>query len=171
MTCSSLIGKITRCGSQSRAPQLRTLPINKLVFGAFPVNFLLPFMNQTLIIVPTVNERENLPRIGAKIVVAAGRRGLAGGGRQFIGWHGTNCGRTGGATSGDPCPARDKKKRPGPGLPCRFQMGAGRSYEFIFEMDCDFSHDPDDVPKFLKAAKSKKPTWCWARVTPAACAC
>ena len=28
-------------------------------------------------------------------------------------------------------------------------------YEFIFEMDCDFSHNPDDIPQFLDAAKNE----------------
>ena len=33
-----------------------------------------------------------------------------------------------------------------------FKWALERSYEFIFEMDGDVSHDPDDVPKFLEAA-------------------
>jgi dolichol-phosphate mannosyltransferase len=28
-----------------------------------------------------------------------------------------------------------------------------RGYEFIFELDGDFSHNPDDIPMFLEAAK------------------
>jgi dolichol-phosphate mannosyltransferase len=35
-----------------------------------------------------------------------------------------------------------------------FQWALERGYEFIFEMDCDFSHDPDEIPNFLKAAQS-----------------
>jgi dolichol-phosphate mannosyltransferase len=34
-----------------------------------------------------------------------------------------------------------------------FQWALERGYEFIFEMDCDFSHDPDEIPNFLKAAE------------------
>src|ERR1700733_1062216 len=36
-----------------------------------------------------------------------------------------------------------------------FQWALKRGYEFIFEMDGDFSHDPDDIPHFLDAAKSE----------------
>ena len=34
-----------------------------------------------------------------------------------------------------------------------FQWALERSYEFVFEMDGDFSHNPDDVPAFLDAAR------------------
>jgi dolichol-phosphate mannosyltransferase len=32
-----------------------------------------------------------------------------------------------------------------------FKWAIERGYEFIFEMDSDFSHNPDDVPQFLEA--------------------
>jgi dolichol-phosphate mannosyltransferase len=34
-----------------------------------------------------------------------------------------------------------------------FQWALKRDYEFIFELDGDFSHNPDDIPMFLEAAK------------------
>jgi len=34
-----------------------------------------------------------------------------------------------------------------------FKWALERDYEFVFEMDGDFSHNPDDVPLFLEAAK------------------
>ncbi len=33
-----------------------------------------------------------------------------------------------------------------------FQWALARDYEFIFEMDADFSHDPKELPNFLRAA-------------------
>jgi dolichol-phosphate mannosyltransferase len=36
-----------------------------------------------------------------------------------------------------------------------FEWAVERNYEFIFEMDCDFSHNPDDIPAFLEAAKKE----------------
>ncbi len=36
-----------------------------------------------------------------------------------------------------------------------FEWALERGYEFVFEIDCDFSHDPEDIPKFLEAAKSQ----------------
>ena len=35
-----------------------------------------------------------------------------------------------------------------------FKWALERSYEFIFEMDGDFSHNPDDVPMFIEATKN-----------------
>lgn len=34
-----------------------------------------------------------------------------------------------------------------------FRFALAKDYEFIFEMDCDFSHDPKDIPILLKAAQ------------------
>ena len=33
-----------------------------------------------------------------------------------------------------------------------FKWSLERDYEFMFEMDGDFSHNPDDIPAFLEAA-------------------
>ena len=33
-----------------------------------------------------------------------------------------------------------------------FTWALERDYEFVFEMDGDFSHNPDDIPRFLEAA-------------------
>jgi dolichol-phosphate mannosyltransferase len=35
-----------------------------------------------------------------------------------------------------------------------FKWALEKNYEFIFEMDCDFSHNPDEIPNFLKAAQT-----------------
>jgi dolichol-phosphate mannosyltransferase len=35
-----------------------------------------------------------------------------------------------------------------------FKWALGREYQFIFEMDCDFSHDPKDIPRLLEAAQT-----------------
>jgi len=34
-----------------------------------------------------------------------------------------------------------------------FKWSLSRDYEFIFEMDGDFSHNPDEIPNFLKTAQ------------------
>lgn len=34
-----------------------------------------------------------------------------------------------------------------------FKWAIQREYQYIFEMDADFSHDPDEIPNFLEAAK------------------
>ncbi len=35
-----------------------------------------------------------------------------------------------------------------------FKWALDRDFEFVFEMDCDFSHDPKDIPILLEAAQS-----------------
>lgn len=35
-----------------------------------------------------------------------------------------------------------------------FKWALNRSYEFIFEMDCDFSHNPDDLIRLLTACRN-----------------
>src|SRR5207244_11881047 len=34
-----------------------------------------------------------------------------------------------------------------------FKWALERGYEFVFELDGDFSHNPDDIPMFLEAAR------------------
>ena len=49
----------------------------------------------------------------------------------------------------------EKKNGLGPRLHLPVSNGRWRrDYEFIFEMDCDFSHDPDEIPNFLKAVQN-----------------
>jgi len=36
-----------------------------------------------------------------------------------------------------------------------FKYALERDYEYIMEMDADFSHNPDDVPRLIEAAKSR----------------
>jgi dolichol-phosphate mannosyltransferase len=34
-----------------------------------------------------------------------------------------------------------------------FKWGLAKGYDYLFEMDCDFSHNPDDLVRLLKACK------------------
>ena len=36
-----------------------------------------------------------------------------------------------------------------------FAWALERDYEFIFEMDCDFSHDPDEIPRFIEKSNAE----------------
>ena len=36
-----------------------------------------------------------------------------------------------------------------------FAWALERDYEFIFEMDCDFSHDPDEIPRFIETSDAE----------------
>ena len=37
-----------------------------------------------------------------------------------------------------------------------FEWALKRDYRFVFEMDADFSHNPSDIPRFLQAAQQQK---------------
>lgn len=47
---------------------------------------------------------------------------------------------------------REKKLGLGTAYISGFRWGLERGYEYLFEMDADFSHDPDHIPEFLEAA-------------------
>jgi dolichol-phosphate mannosyltransferase len=111
-------------------------------------------MNQTLIIVPTVNERENLPRVADELLSLPV-------GVDLLVVDGNSTDGTGEVA--DALAARHpqihvmhEKKKNGLGRAylAGFKWALERGYEFIFEMDCDFSHDPSEIPHFLAAAKN-----------------
>jgi dolichol-phosphate mannosyltransferase len=129
--------------------------INKLVFGAFPVSFFLPFMNPALIIVPTYNERENLPRIVPRLLSLSVKV-------DVLVVDGNSSDGTGQVA--DELAAKHpevqvlhetNKNGLGRAYLAGFKWALERGYEFVFEMDGDVSHDPDDVPKFLEAASKQ----------------
>ena len=49
---------------------------------------------------------------------------------------------------------KEKKEGLGRAYLAGFKWALARDYEFIFEMDADFSHDPNELPNFLKKAET-----------------
>ena len=107
--------------------------------------------NTTLVIVPTYNEQDNLPGI----VKALGKLpvdmlvvddnspdGTGDMADEFVEKH-------------DYVHVLHRKEKNGLGRAycAGFEWALKRDYELIFEMDGDFSHDPEDIPRFLEAAK------------------
>ncbi len=110
-------------------------------------------MNETLIVVPTYNERENLPSLTQRLL------GLPAAVDLLI-VDGNSPDGTG--KIADELAAKEprihvlhqaEKNGLGRAYIEGFKWALGRQYEFMFEMDADFSHNPDDVPKFLEAAQ------------------
>jgi dolichol-phosphate mannosyltransferase len=110
-------------------------------------------MNKTLIIVPTYNERENLPRIAQRLLALPVPV-------DVLVVDGNSPDGTG--KTADELAAKHPqlhvlheagKTGLGRAYITAFKWALARDYEFIFEMDCDVSHNPDDVPLFLEAAK------------------
>jgi dolichol-phosphate mannosyltransferase len=49
---------------------------------------------------------------------------------------------------------REKKEGLGPAYLAGFREALGRGAELVLEMDCDFSHDPADVPRLIAACEA-----------------
>lgn len=108
---------------------------------------------KTLVIVPTFNERENLPPLVDRLmrlptpveVLVVDDNSPDGTGKLADEIAAKN-------------PMvhvlhREEKSGLGRAYIAGFKWALESDYEFIFEMDGDFSHNPDDVPAFLKAAQ------------------
>jgi dolichol-phosphate mannosyltransferase len=111
-------------------------------------------MPAVLVIVPTYNERDNLPLIiravhehlpEADVLVVDDNSpdgtgqladGIAGTDRQVHVLH------------------REGKQGLGTAYIAGFRWALGRDYQFIFEMDADFSHDPKYLPQLLEVARA-----------------
>jgi dolichol-phosphate mannosyltransferase len=109
--------------------------------------------SKNLVIVPTYNERENLPPLAARLLAlpvpvdllvvddnspdGTGKvaDGLAAKHPQIHVLH------------------RTEKDGLGRAYCAGFAWALERDYQFTFEMDGDLSHNPDDVPKLLEAAQ------------------
>src|ERR1041385_8111687 len=110
-------------------------------------------MEKTLIVTPTVNERENLPRLVERLLSLPVKV-------DVLVVDGNSSDGTG--KIADELAAKQpeihvlheaKKNGLGRAYIAGFKWALERGYEFIFEMDGDFSHNPDDVPAFVEAAK------------------
>src|SRR5215472_15518212 len=110
-------------------------------------------MNQTLIVVPTYNERENLPQLVKRLLSLPVPV-------DMLIVDGNSPDGTG--KIADELAAKHpqlhvihetEKKGLGRAYIASFKWALAKGYEFIFEMDSDFSHNPDDIPQFLEAAK------------------
>lgn len=109
---------------------------------------------KTLIIIPTYNELENLPRllpevlskdesIDVLIVDDNSPDGTAG----FVEDQMTTNNRI-------HLIKRPSKQGLGTAYIAGFKFALKNGYDFIFEMDADFSHDPKEIPRFLDEIKN-----------------
>ena len=111
-------------------------------------------MNPTLIIVPTYNERENLSRLAQRLLALPMRVDLLVVDDGSPDGTGKLADELAGKHPEIHVLHRTEKNGLGRAYIAGFKWALERGYEFIFEMDGDFSHNPDDVPVFLEAAKN-----------------
>src|SRR6202789_2905653 len=110
-------------------------------------------MNETLIIVPTYNERENLPRMAEKLLSLSGSVDMLVVDDNSPDGTGKIADELAAKHPQIHVLHRTDKDGLGRAYIAGFKVALKSNYEFIFEMDCDFSHDPDEIPNFLKAAQ------------------
>ena len=110
-------------------------------------------MNQTLVVVPTYNERDNIRPLAQRLLNLPVTVDLL-----VVDDNSPD----GTGKIADELAARHpqihvlhrvEKNGLGRAYIAGFKWALEHGYEFIFEMDGDFSHNPDDIPAFLEAAK------------------
>ena len=109
--------------------------------------------DKTLVIIPTYNEKDNLPRLVERVmalpvkvdILVVDDNSPDGTGRLADGI----------ASENPRVHVLHRSEKNGLGRAYRdgFKWALERDYQFIFEMDGDFSHNPDDIPAFLKCAQ------------------
>lgn len=111
-------------------------------------------VEKTLVIVPTYNERENLGPLAARLLalpVAVDLLVVDDGSPDGTGEIADDLARQHASIH---VLHRKEKNGLGRAYIAGFHWALERGYERIFEMDGDFSHNPDDIPRFLEAARS-----------------
>ncbi len=110
-------------------------------------------MPDILIIIPTFNEAENVREIAAAVFAAAPQAEIL-----FVDDNSPD--GTGGLVEAmrqsDPrvhLLTKEQKQGLGRAYLAGFRWALERQYAYIFEMDADFSHNPAEIPAFLKAAE------------------
>jgi len=110
--------------------------------------------SKTLVIIPTYNEMENIPKlipivlsqddsINILIVDDNSQDGTA----QYVIEQKSKNNRI-------HLLQREKKLGLGTAYIAGFKYALKNGYDYIFEMDADFSHEPTEIPNFLKAIKN-----------------
>src|SRR6266567_4824314 len=108
---------------------------------------------KALVIVPTYNERENLPSLVKRILAQPTEVEILVVDDNSPDGTGRLADEIAGKNPMVHVLHREEKNGLGRAYLAGFQWALARDYEFIFEMDGDFSHNPDDVPAFLQAAQ------------------
>ena len=110
---------------------------------------------ETLIVVPTYNERENLPQLVRRLMAQPVELDLLVVDDSSPDGTGQLADELAAAHPQVHVLHRTHKDGLGRAYLAGFEWALARNYEFIFEMDADFSHNPSDIPRFLDAARKE----------------
>ena len=110
-------------------------------------------MNKTLVVVPTYNERENLPPLAQRLLALPVPVDMLVVDDNSPDGTGKLADELAAKHPSIHVLHRTEKSGLGRAYIAGFKWALERGYEFVFEMDGDFSHNPDDIPMFLEAAR------------------
>lgn len=111
-------------------------------------------MNNTLVVVPTYNERENLPPVAQRLMSLPVSLDLLVVDDNSPDGTGKLADEMAERNRSIHVLHRTEKNGLGRAYIAGFKWALERGYEYVFEMDGDLSHNPDDIPMFLEAAKT-----------------
>jgi dolichol-phosphate mannosyltransferase len=107
-----------------------------------------------LVIIPTYNERENLPNIVPAILAQGAHFNVLIVDDNSPDGTGQLADQLAQADLRVTVLHREQKRGLGTAYLAGFEQALTRGFDFVFEMDADFSHDPVDLPRLLSAAQS-----------------
>jgi dolichol-phosphate mannosyltransferase len=110
-------------------------------------------MNKTLVVVPTYNERENLPPLSQRLLALPTAVDLLVVDDNSPDGTGKVADELAAKHPAIHVLHRQEKNGLGRAYIAGFKWALDQGYEFVFELDGDFSHNPDDIPMFLEAAR------------------
>src|SRR5271169_2577301 len=110
-------------------------------------------MNKALVIMPTYNERENLPDMAARLSKLPVPVDLLVVDDNSPDGTGQLADEMAAKNPFVHVLHRSEKNGLGRAYCAGFSWALKQGYEFIMEMDGDFSHDPGDIPRFIEAAQ------------------
>jgi dolichol-phosphate mannosyltransferase len=109
---------------------------------------------RALVIVPTYNERENIRRLIESVLAQDQRIDMLVVDDGSPDGTGAIVEEIGAINSRVHLLSRPKKMGLGTAYVAGFRWALAREYEYVLEMDADFSHDPAHLPQFLAAAEN-----------------
>ena len=110
-------------------------------------------MHPTLIVMPTYNERDNLPRMAQQLLQLSAKVDLLVVDDNSPDGTGKLADELAAKHPEIHVLHRAEKNGLGRAYLAGFKWALERDYQFVFEMDGDFSHNPNDVPPLLEAAQ------------------
>lgn len=111
-------------------------------------------MNDVLVVIPTYNEKENVREIARAVLAVCPQADLLFVDDNSPDGTGRMADEIAAADARVHVLHRQDKQGLGRAYVAGFKWALERQYQFVFEMDADFSHNPADIPRLLAAAQS-----------------